>query len=122
MCEEDAPGSRSSRKDCRDLLDACSLGHEARDDERIPSVRELAISIGVNPNTVARSYEFLQNSGVIYNKRGIGYFVAQDARELIIQTQKKEFLNEQLPNIIKKMKLLGITPDIIEDNFNNYKL
>lgn len=91
-------------------------------DERISSVRELAISIGVNPNTVARSYEFLQNSGVIYNKRGIGYFVAQDARELIIQTQKKEFLNEQLPNIIKKMKLLGITPDIIEDNFNNYKL
>ena len=91
-------------------------------DERIPSVRELAISISVNPNTVARSYEFLQNSGVIYNKRGIGYFVAQDARELIIQTQKKEFLNEQLPNIIKTMKLLGITPDIIEDNFNNYKL
>lgn len=49
-------------------------------DSRIPSVRELAVEMEVNPNTVMRSFERLQANDIIYNKRGIGYFVASDAR------------------------------------------
>ena len=44
--------------------------------ERIPSVRELAIQLEVNPNTVMRTYEFLQNESIIFNQRGIGFFAA----------------------------------------------
>lgn len=77
---------------------------------RIPSVREYGAAIGVNPNTVMRSYEKLTADGIIYNTRGIGYFVSGDAREKIIQQHRKDFLENELPQILKKMKLLGLEP------------
>src|SRR5690606_39542667 len=59
-------------------------------DEKIPSVRELAVQLEVNPNTVMRTYDFLQQMEVIYNKRGIGFFVADDALK---QDRKSTRLN-----------------------------
>ncbi len=87
------------------------LGGGLQPDGRIPSVREYGADIGVNPNTVMRSYEKLTNDGIIYNRRGIGYFISPDAKELILSEQRKDFLENELPLIIKKMKLLGIKPE-----------
>ena len=81
-------------------------------DERIPSVREYGAEIGVNPNTVMRVYEKLTAEGIIYNKRGIGYFVSEDARERILDTQRKEFLETEVPVIRRKMELLGLDASI----------
>ena len=83
-------------------------------DERILSVRELGISLGVNPNTIARVYEHLQGMEIIYNKRGIGYFVAPDAPEKILQSHREEFLRNELPAMVKKMKLLGVSLEELE--------
>ena len=80
-------------------------------DERMPSVREYGAEIGVNPNTIMRSYEKLTADGIIYNKRGIGYFISPDASETVLAAQRKEFLEEELPQILRRMKLLGITID-----------
>jgi len=85
-------------------------GHFAAD-ERIPSVREYGASIGVNPNTVMRTYEKLTDDGIIYNKRGIGYFVSENAHDIILNSQSKKFLDEELPLFISKMKLLEIDPN-----------
>ena len=85
------------------------LGGELKADDRLLSVRELGIELGVNPNTIMRSYELMQNADIIYNKRGIGYFIAEGARDLVLKKMKEEFMNEELPQVIKKMKLLGIT-------------
>lgn len=79
-------------------------------EERIPSVREFAINIEVNPNTVMRTYSFLQDRDIIYNKRGIGYFISEDAFEKTLKLKKKEFMNKDLPEFLKKMKLLNINP------------
>ena len=84
------------------------LSGEYLPDERILSVRELGITLGVNPNTIARVYDHLQGMEVIYNKRGIGYFVAPDAPEKVLQSHREEFLRNELPAVVKKMKLLGI--------------
>ena len=84
------------------------LGGELKADERIMSVREYGAEIGVNPNTVMRSYEKLTSEGIIYNKRGIGYFVSTDARDIVLQAQRKEFIERELPAIRKRMQLLGI--------------
>ena len=84
-------------------------------DERILSVRDLGISLGVNPNTIARVYEHLQGMEIIYNKRGIGYFVAPDAPERILQMQRDEFLKNELPAVVKKMKLLGIPLEVLKE-------
>lgn len=84
-------------------------------DERILSVREYGAEIGVNPNTIMRSYEKLTTDGVIYNKRGIGYFISPDAHETVLAAQRKEFIENELPQILRRMKLLGI-------DFNNLEV
>jgi DNA-binding transcriptional regulator YhcF (GntR family) len=91
------------------------LSGQLKGDDRIPSVREYGAEIGVNPNTMMRSYEKLTADGVIYNKRGIGYFVAPDARERILQVQRREFLEKDVPAIKQRMKLLGLNSEIFKD-------
>ena len=68
------------------------LSGELEPDMRIPSVREYGAEIGVNPNTVMRSYEKLTSDNIIYNRRGIGYFISQDAKQIVLQTMKRDFL------------------------------
>ena len=89
------------------------LSGTLRPDERIPSVREYGAEIGVNPNTIMRSYEKLTADGIIYNKRGIGYFISPDAHETVLAAQRKEFMEEELPRILRRMKLLGINPSVL---------
>lgn len=70
-----------------------------------------------------RSYKQLQTAGIIQNKRGIGYFVSAGASEKIHVMQKKEFIEKELPALVRKMRLLDIAPKelmaIIEKNYSN---
>ncbi len=91
------------------------LSGEYLPDERILSVRELGVSLGVNPNTIARVYEHLQGMEIIYNKRGIGYFVSLSAPERILERQRDEFLRDELPLVARKMKLLGVPLSVLEE-------
>ena len=77
------------------ICDEILLG-QFGEEERIPSVREYAAIVEVNANTVMRSFDYLQSQNIIYNKRGIGYFVAPGARELIHSLRKDIFLKEEL--------------------------
>lgn len=86
------------------------LSGEFMPEGRIPSVREFGADIGVNPNTVARSYEKLTDAGIIYTKRGLGYFVSADAVETVKAEERKNFMEEELPRLLKRMYLLGIDP------------
>lgn len=79
-----------------------------RDDDRIPSVREYAVMLEVNTNTAVKAYDQLAREHIIYNKRGLGYFVEPDARERILESRRKEFLERQLPELFRQMKLLDI--------------
>ena len=80
-------------------------------DDRMPSVRDVATQMGVNPNTVVRTFDYLQQEEIIYQRRGVGYFVSADARERILAHQRREFLDEELPYIRQRMKTLGISID-----------
>lgn len=80
-----------------------------KEKEKIPSIRELAISLEVNPNTVMRTYNFLEENNIIEIQRGIGYFVSEKARKNTLELKKEEFLIEDLPNIFKSMDLLNIS-------------
>ena len=93
------------------------LSGELKAEDRLLSVRDLGIELGVNPNTIMRSYETMTASGIIYNKRGIGYFVAENAKDLVLNEMKNEFINNELPQVIKKMKLLGIGMEEINNLF-----
>lgn len=83
--------------------------------ERVPSVRDLAVEFEVNRNTLLRTYSMLEDAGIIVNKRGIGFFVAENAVDLIRATEKTEFYNNELPSFIQKVKLLKLNTEDLKD-------
>jgi len=88
--------------------------------EKISSVRELAVELQVNPNTVMRSYEFLQSKEIILNKRGIGFFVDDQAKEKIKVYRKERFLGQELPGFFRNLQLLEINMDEIKKRFDDF--
>lgn len=88
---------------------------------KIPSVRELAFTLEVNPNTVMRSYEYLQQAEIIYNKRGVGLFVAEGAVKKIKALRKKIFLDNDLPLVFKNMYVLGIDIKEIQEIYDKFQ-
>ncbi len=87
--------------------------------QRIPSIRELAVELGVNPNTVTRSYRKLLDRGLISNQRGRGYFVSEDAARIALRQMKDEFMREEVPRILRVMKLLGIEADELAERMSD---
>ena len=84
------------------------LRGEWKTGERIPSIRELAVELGVNPNTVTKSYQKLLERELVSNQRGRGYFVSENAAGRALSEMKEEFMRDELPRIIGAMRLLGI--------------
>ena len=94
-----------------DLMQEKILRGDWREEERIPSVREMGAMVGVNPNTIVRSYQLLEAQEIIYNKRGLGYFVKEGAVARIKENMKREFIANELPQFKAKTQILGITKD-----------
>lgn len=90
------------------------------DDDRVPSVREYAVSLEVNTNTAVKAYDQLARDGIIYNRRGLGYFVTPGARDSIMQARRKAFLDTTLPSLFRDMRLLGIGIDDIAKEWNTH--
>ncbi len=89
-------------------------------DNKIPSVRDMAVQIEVNPNTVARAYSLLQEKGIIINKRGLGYFITNDALEITLREKQEAFKKIELPRMFKMMRLLKIDPEAIGELYSSY--
>ena len=90
------------------------------DGERIPSIRDLAIQMEVNPNTVTRTYTMLQDDGTLQNKRGIGYFTAEGAKNLVLEKKRKEFVRDVLPKLFNSMRQLGFSLNDLVDIHQSY--
>lgn len=88
--------------------------------DRIPSVREIAVDIEVNPNTVMRAFTYLQDKGIIFNKRGIGYFIAEDGFDKTKALQKENFVTNELPRFFKAMTLLNVTLEDMNKYYETY--
>lgn len=97
-----------------DYISENILESKLKEGDRIPSVREMAAEVEVNPNTVARTYSYLQEKEIIFNKRGVGYFIAEDALEKTRTLKKGVFQKQYLPEFLKMMRLLNLTLEDIE--------
>lgn len=82
---------------------------ELREGERAPSVRELAMSWGINPNTVMRAYFLLANDGIVINRRGVGFFVAAGAAAKVLSARRQRFITLELPGFAERMRALGFS-------------
>ena len=98
------------------ICDMILIG-EYKEDERVPSVREYAAIVEVNFNTVMRSFEYLQTSEIIFNKRGIGYFVAEGAGNRIRSMRKEYFLKHEINDLFKQINMLDIPMQDIVDMY-----
>lgn len=87
------------------------LSGEYKEDERIPSARDLAIEVEVNPNTVVKAFDELQREDVIYNKRGMGYFVSPGAKEKILTIRLARLQKELIPTLRRESQLLGLSEE-----------
>lgn len=76
--------------------------------------------VEVNANTVVRTYDYLQGQEIIYNKRGIGYFVSAGAKDRIITLRKDIFLHEELPEFFRQVSALDIPIKEIEKMYKEY--
>ena len=97
------------------------LAGKYKDDDRIPSVREYAVMLEVNANTAVKAYDELSRADIIYNKRGLGYFVTPGAKKQILKERKQEFMKERLPELFRQMQLLDITMDDVAEAYNQIK-
>ena len=98
------------------------LQGELKAGDKLDSVRELAAKIGVNQNTIMRTYTEMMRDGIISNQRGIGFFVAPEARDIIVAKRRSEFFGTDLPYIAHQMRLLGISAEEILKKIESWKL
>ncbi len=84
---------------------------------RVPSVRELAVEMGVNTHTVLKAYEELEARGIIAPRRGMGFFLADDARGRVDAERREEFFSDVLDNVFDTMDQLGITIDQLVEHY-----
>lgn len=96
------------------------LQEKYTEDARVPSVREYAAEVEVNVNTLMRTYEYLQQQEIIYNKRGIGYFVSPGAKGRIYTSQKENFMTEQLSDFFRQIYVLDIPIEKIVEMYKEY--
>jgi len=90
------------------------------EDEKIPSIRELATELEVTHNTILRTFEHLQGKNIIYTKRGMGYFVEKNALSLLNKSKKEQFLREELPNLFYKMNIIGFEINELVEEFKRF--
>lgn len=94
-----------------DLIYDKILSGQWSEAERIPSVREFGEQLSVNPNTVLRAYDQLQNEDIIIMRRGVGYFLLEGARSIVLSKQREIFIKNELPVLKTRLENLGISPE-----------
>jgi DNA-binding transcriptional regulator YhcF (GntR family) len=93
---------------------------EWKAEDRVPSVRELAVQLEVNPNTVMRTFEYLQQQEIIYNQRGVGYFIASSAFRNTVALRREAFLERDLPAVFRNLHLLGMSIEELAPRFERF--
>lgn len=88
--------------------------------EKIPSVREMAVDVEVNPNTVMRSYTYLQEREILQLRRGVGYYVSENAYKKTLTLMKDSFVKDDLPQFFRTLKLLNMNIDEIKECYIQY--
>ena len=77
--------------------------------ERLPSLRESAVDMEVNINTIMRGYNLLEEEGILEKERGLGFFVTKEASDIVRRKRRESFYEETVPNLYKTLRRLDIS-------------
>ena len=95
----------------RDRVVAMILEGALKEGDPLPSVRNVAAEYRVNPLTVLKGYQELVDEGLVESRRGLGMFVNQGARALLLKAERQKFLGEEWPRIYANIQRLGLKPE-----------
>ena len=101
---------------CPQLMERLSImitSGEIQPGERVLSVRDVALKAGVTPNTVQKSYEQLEQKGIIYSKRGSGWYVCDDVT--VAHAMIKDLVKSKTDEYIGSLRAIGLSDEIIFD-------
>jgi len=84
------------------------LKGEWRDGDKLPALKDLAVTTSVNPNTVVKALAWLVDSGILSTQRGVGYFLTDNARALAVELKRRQFIEDVLPDVFASMEMLGL--------------
>ena len=104
----------------RDRVVAMILDGVLKEGDPLPSVRTVAAECRVNPLTVLKSYQQLDDEQLVDKKRGLGMFVKAGARHLLLAGERRKFLTEEWPRVNATIQRLGLTPEELLDAATNY--
>jgi DNA-binding transcriptional regulator YhcF (GntR family) len=92
-----------------------------RDGDKLPAVKDLAVLTSVNPNTVIKALTWLQDNEILSTQRGVGYFLTEGAAARTLALKRREFIEEDLPDVFASMELLGVNLDELATLFQTYR-
>lgn len=87
------------------------LKNEWANGDKLPALKDLAVTTSVNPNTVIKSLGYLVDNNILNTQRGVGYFLTDNARAITLDLKRKQFIDEVLPEVFASMDLLGLSVD-----------
>jgi GntR family transcriptional regulator len=102
----------------RDRVVAMILEGVLKEGDPLPSVRNVAAELRVNPLTVLRGYQQLVDEELVEKRRGLGMFVKIDSRKLLLSGEREKFLSEEWPRICATMERLGFSPKELLETTN----
>ena len=103
----------------RDRVVAMMLDGDLREGDPLPSVRQVASDLRVNPLTVLKSYQGLVDEQLIEKRRGLGMFVRPGARQLLLADERERFLNTEWPRVVETIQRLGLDLKVLLSSANN---
>jgi GntR family transcriptional regulator len=91
-----------------DYITGGLLKGDWRDGDKLPALKDLAVTTSVNPNTVIKALGWLVDNSILTTQRGVGYFFTDEARALTLELKRRQFIDEVLPGVFADMDLLGL--------------
>jgi GntR family transcriptional regulator len=82
-----------------------------RNGDKLPALKDLAVTTSVNPNTVIKALGYLVDNQILNTQRGVGYFITDNARAITMEMKRRQFIDEVLPGVFASMDLLGLRPE-----------
>ena len=94
-----------------DYITGGLLKGEWRDGDKLPALKDLAVTTSVNPNTVIKGLGYLLDHNILSTQRGVGYFFTSKARAITLELKRRQFIDEVLPEVFASMEQLGLGMD-----------
>ena len=116
MFSIDFRDSRPIYEQLADNIEKIAIKGILEPNSQLPSVRQLAIELSINPNTIQRAYAMLENKGIIYSVKGRGSFISSDFSEAF--KLKTEHIEKEIKALLKSAREIGINEKTIKKWFD----